>query len=232
MDLRAYTVEELFPEIVKEDDDDILFSGGARGADTYFGKAAAEAGFKVIHWCFKDDSRLHKVCVDTNLLRLADPHIEKAARSLCKTVSNANVKALIQRSAFQVCFVNSVYAVGWPDTRKTGKSLLGIDGGTGWSCQMYVDRFDDSISRQCKLYFFDQNLCVWSAWDRSKSCWRRLPQGPPPPAGRCAGIGSRNLTVHGECAIKGLFISNKKKRSHSDVALDRGEPEKKKLNTE
>lgn len=234
MVLTDHTLEELFPELIKEGDHTVLFSGGARGADTHFGKEAAKAGFKVIHWCFRNDSRLHKVSVGKNLLELSDPHIEKAAVSLCKAVpENAYVKTLIQRSAFQVCFVDSVYAVGWPDDRKDSKSLLEIDGGTGWSCQMYVDRFDDGSSDQCKLYFFDQKLLRWSAWDVSKSCWKHLPGGPPHPTGRCAGIGSRRLTPNGESAIRSLFVYNKKKRSHSDSSIDRGcEHEKKKLSTE
>lgn len=217
MCLSDCTLEDLFPDLSFSSN--VLFSGGASGADTYFGCAATKAEFQVIHWCFKNDSGSCKVHVPSHLLPLTTHHVKQAAERLHKNMpTRPNVLALIQRNAFQVCFADAVYAVGWFQQQSSTDSLLKIEGGTGWSCQMYVDRFQSENQSKCKLYFFDQVEAAWFVWDVYSSRWKRMCDPPPAPTGRVAGIGSRKLTDAGKQAITNLFsYNNNRKRKNMNV---------------
>lgn len=183
----------------------VLLSGGADGADAAFGRAAVAAKHDVVHWSFDG----HRTKMRKNLYRLdrdhldsADPYLLRANKSIMRTYpsSDAIVNDLLRRNLYQVRWSDSVYAVS--QFKKDG-SLLGIDGGTAWACQMYVDRFiyDQEPMDLCCLYLFDQSSNRWYAWRRSWSEIDALPR----PSGIYAGIGSRKLTTDGAQAIAELY---------------------------
>jgi hypothetical protein len=183
----------------------VLLSGGADGADSAFGRAATAAKHDVVHWSFSS----HKTKLRKNLYQLtddhltaADPYLLRANKSILRTFpcSSAVVNDLLRRNFYQVRWCDSVYAVS---QFKADGSLLNIDGGTAWACQMYVDRFiyDQEPMDLCNLYLFDQGSNRWYKWRR---VWAEIDQ-PPTPAGIYAGIGSRKLTADGMAAIEKLY---------------------------
>lgn len=188
-----------------------LVSGGAMGADRVFGRHAAQAGFAVIHLLgpspFASASPQEQcVTVPNSLLTQTEPALRKAARHLCKPVPKPGYgKKFVQRNYYQVRYADAVYAVGWKSTKKC---LLDIEGGTGWSCQLYVNRFQPlgpEPASQCRLYFYEQQSNQWLRWQPLSSEWEPL-IAPPRPAGHCAGVGSRSLTQDGARVIECLFL--------------------------
>lgn len=191
-----------------------LLSGGATGADQVFGNHAAQAGFTVLHLTVQKSTlgdggpqhQQHYIPMSEEQLAAADPALKQAAKHVRKHMPRPGyVRKLLQRNWHQVRDVDRVYAIGWiiPDN-----SLLHVEGGTGWTCQMYVQRFEPWGSEshtKCVLYLYDQANKEWLQWLPQCRQWSVLPTGPPRPAGKCAGIGSRNLTPEGAAAIAALF---------------------------
>lgn len=184
----------------------ILLSGGAAGADTAFSESAAEHGHTVVNWTFFG----HKSKMKTTLYQLTEDHLKQADEPLIRAnksllrafpTKKENTNNLLRRNFFQVRWSESVYAVS---RFNQDGSMLGVDGGTAWACQMYVDRFlfDQEPLDLCKLYFFDQETNTWHSWKR---IWTAI-EKPPMPSGIYAGIGSRDLTKQGKQAIKDLYL--------------------------
>jgi hypothetical protein len=185
----------------------ILLSGGAEGADTIFGKAASAAKHQVVHWTFQGHkSKLRKGLyqLGSNHLETADTCLIRANKSLLRTFpsKSEHVNNLLRRNFYQVRWSESVYAV----SRFTNdSSMLKIDGGTAWACQMYVDRFlyDQEPMKLCNLFMYDMDTKGWYRWER---IWYKMDQSPPTPSGIYAGIGKRELSEEGQDAIYSLYI--------------------------
>lgn len=184
---------------------DIMLSGGATGADTEFGKAAHKAKHQVVHWMFKGHktklkSNLYELSVDH--LKSADPFLIRANKSMRRTFPGSTdyVNNLLRRNYYQVKWSDSVYAVG---NFGSSQSMLNINGGTEWACQMYVDRFlyDQEPFELCNLFFFDQTTEKWHRWHK---VWTAI-DCPPIPTGIYAGIGTRDISDAGITAIKELY---------------------------
>lgn len=184
---------------------DILLSGAADGADSVFSKAAAASKHQVVHWTFAG----HKTKLRKGLYQLspehltaADPYLMRANKGVVRTFPSGSehVNNLLRRNLYQVRWSESVYAVS---RFSSDRSMLMIDGGTAWACQMYVDRFlyDQEPMDLCQLYLFDQTSGTWHAWKRR---WDRI-DAPPKPHGIYAGIGSRDLSDAGSAAIAALY---------------------------
>lgn len=184
---------------------DILLSGAAEGADSAFSKMASASKHQVVNWTFaghKTKLRKGLYQLSTEHLAAADPYLARANKNLLRSwpPQSQHVNNLLRRNFYQVKWSNSVYAVSrW----SKDKSMLRIDGGTAWACQMYVDRFlyDQEPMSLCNLYFFDQDGENWYTWNR---VWEQIPS-PPKPQGIYAGIGSRDLNAAGTAAICCLY---------------------------
>lgn len=183
----------------------ILLSGGAKGADTEFGKCASKAKHQVVHWTFDG----HKATPRTNLYKLTTDHLQsvdsyviRASKSLKRNFpsKSEHTNNLLRRNYYQVKWSESVYAIS---SFTQDSSLLKVNGGTAWACQMYVDRFlyDQEPFELCKLYLFDQGSNKWYQWRR---IWGEI-DIPPTPFGVYAGIGTRDITNAGIAAIKSLY---------------------------
>lgn len=183
----------------------ILLSGAAAGADTEFSVQADAYGHTVVNWTFRG----HKSRFEQHLYELTDNHLTQAHAALLRAntslkrqypARSTNINRLLQRNFYQVRWSERVYAVS---KFSKDSSMLGIDGGTAWACQMYVDRFlfDNEPMELCELYMFDQNQNQWFQWRR---VWFPI-ESPPIPSGIYAGIGSRNLKDSGQAAISNLY---------------------------
>lgn len=183
----------------------ILLSGGAKGADTEFGKWASKSKHQIVHWTFEG----HKATPRTNLYTLTkdhlvnvDPYVIRASKSLKRIfpAKSEHTNNLLRRNYYQVKWCESVYAIS---SFTQDNSLLKVAGGTAWACQMYVDRFlyDQESFDLCQLYVFDQTIEKWYQWLRQ---WREIDK-PPTPFGVYAGIGTRDITTAGITAIKSLY---------------------------
>lgn len=184
---------------------DILLSGGAAGADTVFSEHAEKVGHTVVNWSFSG----HKSKMIDSVYKLTVEHLEqanspliRANRSLLRSYPTKSEKTnnLLRRNFYQVRWSESVYAVS---TFNDDSSMLKIDGGTAWACQMYADRFlfDQEPFDLCKMYFFDQNSQQWYQW---RKIWSKIDR-PPAPSRVYAGIGTRNLNSAGRLAIANLY---------------------------
>lgn len=210
--------------------DNLMLSGGAKGADTLWGEVAKSQGHQVIHWSFDGHNTKANsnfvIKLDEETLITADEFLIEANKTL-KRHLNFHKKWLInllRRNLFQVQYAEQVYAVGtlsnsvnkidsieeyeafnydFVNAPRNYQDTLGISGGTAWACQMYLDRHEKNNSNQMELYFFDQATNLFYQYDmRLKAWYQSLPCRP---SGIYAAIGSRNLTSGGEEFIKTIF---------------------------
>jgi hypothetical protein len=180
-----------------DNDTPICLSGGAEGADMYWGNAATHAGQLVIHYIFDGHrskaSKDQTVVLTNEQLLLADPSLIEANKKLKRVFPSASsfVNALLRRNFYQIRPASSLYAVS---TIKDGI----VEGGTSWAVAMFINKFGGGA---CPAYVFDQNDDHWYVWSGE---WVRTNEVPTP-TDIWAGIGSRKLTNGGKAAIDGLF---------------------------
>lgn len=228
------------PLIAKLSDGNVCLSGGASGADALWGEEAAKLGHQVIHWSFEGHKSHgapeHTVRLDVEILKEADVHLEEANLSMKRSVPYHKLWLinLLRRNWFQVKHAGSVYAVGslnenavinvdptdfrekrfrlGPDKKE---DRMGINGGTAWACQMYLDYFlerdmEDGLCDEeweFKLIFYDQETKELLRFNPYTSAWHRIAHPPTPPTGIYAAIGSRNLLPNSEAFIR-LMMGN------------------------
>lgn len=198
----------------------LLYTGGALGADDHFTSRALWSGFPVNVMSFQGHKRtitwttpsdiLKIVNLSDRELRKAAPYLEAAAKKLGRDVSNLSsyTNKLLLRDFFQIEKVTgSVYAIGFFDDKNKGKNCVRIERGTAWASQMFIDRQPFSEEPTMRpLYFYAQNHWQWfqcqTVGDEIK--WVDILE-PPKPTGICAGIGTRDLYDKGAGAIERLF---------------------------
>lgn len=210
--------------------DNLMLSGGAKGADTIWGEYATKAGHQVIHWSF-DGHKSHApenqtVKLDIETLKEADIRLEMAKQSLGRNIpyNKPWIVNLLRRNWFQVQYAESVFAVGTfaddapiagIEINRQRKNKLGINGGTAWAIQMYVDRWQEAREKDplsnpnCRITFFDQNKYEIFVYDPVSATWnpmiRAHPQQHKTPEGIYAAIGTRDLNENGKEFIRRSF---------------------------
>ncbi len=177
----------------------ICYSGGAEGADEFFGRVAEDAGHEVRHFSFKGHrnsvGNRNIFILDKDKLDLANTTLDWVNKNVLHRSFPAHsdfVTKLLQRNFFQVNETESVYAVAGLD----GNSVYG---GTAWAIECYKKLHPESD----KIYVFDQEKASWFQWNYMT--WIKLDKQPPKPSGRWTGIGNKKLTEVGENAILELF---------------------------
>lgn len=194
---------------------DVTFaSGGAKGADYEWTKCALKYGFPVVIYSFeghastlppfsKDDK------VDIRKLtkeELEEPYVKKdllnAAKVLkkgCPSPSNTYVYPLLARNTY-IAQSDLMIAVGY---FKEGVPGLGVDGGTGWTCEVFYEA-SKNTRRGVKLTFYNMADDLWyectheGKWERLKT---PLPFIPIHGSYTMGVIGSRDMTEKGIQAI-------------------------------
>jgi hypothetical protein len=111
-------------------------------------------------------------------------------------------RALLCRNYFQVEFADRLYAIGFIDP-KTGI----VEGGTGWTVQMFLDKFQGNLPEGAKhfpAYIYDLRQHWWYAFDGLQ--WSACFTMPPAPEGHYAGIGTHDkFNDWGRKAIDDLY---------------------------
>lgn len=225
-------------------------SGGADGADRLFGEQAEKIGHQVVHWSFSNHKTPvpleDRVLLSEEMLKEADPFLIEAGRKLKRRVpfKKPGIINLLRRNYFQVRYTDQVIAVGnldplvapiiqkdhfhsWADTTANQESKIlgiagstGIQGGTAWACQMYIDMCMNSAinsgTRHFSLTFFDQISERYYRWDFNRGAWEIFPLSKSFPmvwhrsTRVYTGIGSRELTPWGKMSIYSAYAELKR----------------------
>ena len=165
-------------------------SGGAKGSDTYWGEVGKKYGVGSNHYhAIGAKTPSGNTPISEEMLKEADPHLEKANETLKRTypTSNEYVNNLLRRNWWQVKNSDAVFAVG--------HLVRGIvEGGTGWAVQMAIDNGKP-------VYVFDQVRNKWykninNKWSESEV---------PTLTKNFAGIGTRELNDTGRKAIEAVY---------------------------
>jgi hypothetical protein len=176
---------------------DILFSGGAPGADQLFGKLAKAAGHKVVHFSFEGhhEGIENRFPLSIRNLLVADTYLQDANKLLQRTfpTKTSDVNNLLRRNYYQVYDTERVYAATELDEKGRPK------GGTAWAVVMAIQL---SVP---EIYVFDTVWKKFSHLDKNRLIWEI--NKPTRPQGKYTGIGSRpkNLSPEAIQAITDLY---------------------------
>lgn len=167
----------------------LCLSGGALGADLYWGDLALKYGDELIHYVFQghpEESNMHAHVLFSNDLKEADPHLKQANKTMRRrfpTKSN-NVNSLLRRNWWQVKHSKTVYAA-------TGIDHYGMpEGGTAWAIHMFIDKG----GKDCYCLCTRRNW--WHKWNHAQKRFVKMETIPPRPNGIYTAIGTRELPEH------------------------------------
>lgn len=212
--------------------DDVCLSGGAAGADVTWGKNADMAGHQVVHWSYaghKSHDPNNTYILTPEELTEADDYLREANLTLKRRLDfKKKYIGLLQRNWYQVKYADSVYVVGTLNEKAVfydpqnghntryhitndRKDRMGVNGGTAWACQMYLDRFRREVGgMNFSLVFYDQEKREVYVYMAAWGCWTSIqyaPTGPviDKPKGIYAAIGSRDLKETGISFIEDMY---------------------------
>lgn len=195
------------------------------GADLLFAREAVNAGMRVTMWTFHGHNRpklpLHVVIrvLSPQGIVEADSAIRIAGSRLGRTAKfKPYTENLLRRNFAITRDATTLYAVGTiaapPPGKETNPLSVNVSGGTGWSCQMFADKYIEDMSVGSKIilpmFLFDQGQAAWYQCfaSRDTTCtqltWQKLTLLCKP-SGVFAGVGTRQLNDAGRNAIIGLF---------------------------
>jgi hypothetical protein len=170
-----------------------LFSGGAQGAEAFFGRQAEAKGIQEVNFTFEghkiDRTRGIRVLTQEELAR-KDVSLTYVSKLLNRKFSDAQLIRMVLRTImYQVDAGLEVFVVG--AIKEDGT----VNGGTGWGAE---------FAKICNkpLYVFDQDGGVWYKWE--KESWQKI-DAPVIAKTHFTGTGTRFLNAAGEAAIAGLF---------------------------
>lgn len=180
----------------------INHSGGAEGADSYWGDSGARFGIKKSEHYHAAEGKKpptgnHPLSKDE--LLEADPHLKEANKTLKRKfpTDSAYKDNLLRRNWFQVKNSDAVFAIS---TIKDGK----VEGGTAWAVQMAIDN-------NKPVHIFDQNAKKWYTYSNDE--W--IEESTPVLTKNFAGIGTRELNDAGKKAIDNVYRNTINKLSSS-----------------
>lgn len=171
-------------------------SGGCKGSDIFWELVGKEYGVHTISYSFSN----HKQCGENPKVLTVDEllegweHVLKANETLKRNPQNIPynyTKNLLSRNWFQVKNSDVIFAIGFFDT------FAKVKGGTGWAVQMGIDN-------KKPIYFFDQNLGVWTYYNYKDEIFLPL-FSIPQLVENFAGIGTRELLDNGMTAITEIY---------------------------
>lgn len=169
-----------------------LISGGHKGAEAEFGRAAKRHGVEQTTLSFEGHDMEWPVGVRVltpEELAKGDVSMEIVCRRMGRTYHHpGKVRSVVQSIFHMVNDAYQVFAIGWIQPDDT------VKGGTGWAVELAK-----LFNRE--LYVFDQARDDWFAWRGSR--WE--PAQPTIGDKPFCGTGTRNLTDEGRAAIGALF---------------------------
>ena len=170
-----------------------LFSGGAKGAEAYFGMLAEKYGVEEVNFSFEGHpmERVRGARVLTqDELALKDVSLTYVSRLMNRKFSTAPLfRKVLQSICWQVASGREVFVVG------SIQDDLTVKGGTGWGAE---------YAKICNkpLFVFDQEKNGWFKWDRE--AWASV-DAPVVADKHFTGTGTRFLNEAGEKALAELF---------------------------
>lgn len=212
--------------------DDVCLSGGAAGADVTWGDNAFKAGHQVVHWSYKGHKSHdpdHTFLLDEEELSEANDYLIEANLTLKRKLDfKKRYIPLLQRNWYQIKYADRVYAVGSLNEKAViynphdgydqkyhitndRKDRMGVNGGTGWACQMYLDRYRRAYGEMdFFMMFYDQIKHELYNYSAQRGCWMPIhlsAMGPivEKPSGIYAAIGSRDLNGKGKAYIEEMY---------------------------
>lgn len=156
-----------------------LYSGGAQGADQFWGYSLRRLGVQVIDLRPKDYDELSQEKKD-----IIERSYQRVATQLGRAIMGATSIGgkLIRRDFLQVENADSVLAIGTINTRNT------VDGGTGYAVQW-------GINKGIPVYVYDLGRHEWRYWHPQSRSWRSTEV--PPISRRAAVVGTRGPLIDG-----------------------------------
>ena len=171
----------------------ILFSGAARGAEAEFGAAAESHGIEEVNFTFEG----HSDARTRGIRKLTQPELRRG------DVSLAYVSRLMHREYRDTPLFRQVLQTIWHQVNSgqeiyvVGKILADdtVKGGTGWGAE---------FAKLCNkpLYVFDQDKGEWNRWEGSAF---KVIRDPVIGHTQFTGTGTRFLNAAGKKAIDDLF---------------------------
>ena len=171
-----------------------LFSGGAPGAEAFFGCLAEKYGAQEVNYSFEghQTERVRGLRVlTTDELALKDVSLSYVSKLLKREYTRAPIfRKVLQSICWQVSNGHEVYVVG---------SILEdgtVRGGTGWGAE---------FAKICNkpLRVFDQSKNGWFRWEND--IW--VPESEPVIQNRLfTATGTRFLGENGKAAVEALFV--------------------------
>ncbi|MBG0777551.1 MAG: hypothetical protein H0S85_14090 [Desulfovibrionaceae bacterium] len=170
-----------------------LYSGGAQGAESEFGRLAEKYGVQEVNFTFDghkiERTRGLRVLTDEELLR-KDVSLAYVSKLLNRNFTSAKqMRKVLQTIMYQVEAGHEVFVVGIVQEDGT------VKGGTGWGAE---------FAKICNkpLYVFDQEKDGWFAWQ--DDAWQAV-DAPVISHAHFTGTGTRFLEANGKAAIEALF---------------------------
>jgi hypothetical protein len=170
----------------------ILYSGGAAGAEAWFGLAAEQYGLQEVNFSFEghqaERDRGKRVLTNEELA-LKDVSLNYVSKLMNRQYTGAPLfRKVLQSICWQVSSAPEIFVVGeiLPDET--------VKGGTGWGAE---------FSKICnkRLLVFDQEKNAWFLWNAG---WEK--QSEVRVTQRCfTGTGTRFINENGKKAVAALF---------------------------
>lgn len=172
----------------------ICFSGGAKGADEFFGEIAKKLNHEIIHYSFKGHKSVdfkNTEILRNSDLKIADNYLIDANKILKRKFPTSSdfVNNLLRRNYYQIVESNNLYAIA------EIKNNI-VQGGTSWSVEMFKQ------NRKGNIFVFDKMKNHWTKWDGV--CYKEIKEIPIP-SGFWTGIGSREITIENKNIILKSF---------------------------
>ncbi|MDR1777303.1 MAG: hypothetical protein LBR31_05695 [Desulfovibrio sp.] len=171
----------------------VLYSGGAAGAEEFFGGLAESCGIEEVNYSFEGHqiNRLRGVRVLTSQeLMLKDVSMTYVSRLMNREYTRAPLfRKVLQSICWQVSSGEQVFVVGAIQQDGT------VKGGTGWGAE---------FAKLCNkpLCVFDQPRGAWFVWKQDTWVSEEKPLVTSP---RFAATGTRFLEDNSRLAVQELF---------------------------
>ena len=176
-----------------QSNDFILYSGGAKGAEAFFGQLAEKHGLDEVNYSFEghaiERTRGVRYLTGDELAR-KDVSITYVSNIMNRTYSRAPIfRKVLQTVCWQVSSGMEIFVVGEILGDKT------VKGGTGWGAE---------YAKICNkpLFVFDQVRDSWFMWVEGD--WKDV-QAPVISRKHFTGTGTRFLEAAGKKALEDLF---------------------------
>jgi hypothetical protein len=171
----------------------ILYSGGASGAESYFGERAEEYGIEEVNFTFEG----HKInrsrgvrVLNHEELQKGDVSLDYVSQIMHREYPDTKLfRKILQSIWYQINSSRQIFVVG------VLLDDLTVRGGTGWGAE---------FAKICnkELYLFDQERNSWFVW--SGVSWESIDDVKITDLHFC-GTGTRLINENAKVAISALF---------------------------